>query len=147
MIVSSFSFSSSTLSSRFTRTVFLIVFALFPNRKLDSVSSLSSCHANTRQDRTGQADERRSRIPEARYCELKRQRDVAPCAGGYTSQSRASANVPVTIRTVFVLPPMLSFNRCVRRESRYGMCDRVASVSAWMQLPRADRLWLMLLAS
>ncbi len=46
-----------------------------------------------------------------------------------------------------MLPPMLSFSRCVRRESRYGMCERFVSVNAWMQLPSADSDWLMLFAS
>ncbi len=58
-----------------------------------------------------------------------------------------SISVPVTMSTVLVLPPMLSFSRCVRRESRYGMWERFVSVNAWMQLPSADSDWLMLFAS
>lgn len=44
--------------------------------------------------------------------------------------SSALAKEAVTMRKVFVLPPMDSLRRCVSLESRYGMWVRVLEVRA-----------------
>mmetsp|Transcript_16436 Transcript_16436/g.57433 ORF Transcript_16436/g.57433 Transcript_16436/m.57433 type:complete len:437 (+) Transcript_16436:1250-2560(+) len=63
------------------------------------------------------------------------------------SSAAAADGDTVATMIVLVLPPSESCSSRVSAESRYGMCARRFSVSAWMQLPSADSDLLIAVSS